>query len=167
MKKIKLIATILCLLNSNLYAEISQEQLNDYLKVSRGGEILQFIQFGISWTMAHNLDYKDKDYLIKEFLILSKEDEFITSFTSPFKQMSNKTYHEIMAFYATKEGNSSVQIAKEYSETTNSEDDFNRQYTKLIETSPLSEHKKLLFLDIFKKFDTIKIKRENLGDIAQ
>ena len=154
-----LLATILF---SSVSAEISQNQVDEYMKVSMGGALLKYLQNKLFYIAldTYKIDIngsKKISRLIKENL---NSEEYVTLFTKDIKEnLESYEYDEIMTFYKT-------DIGKKYAHAIEKNFIFHKhkldiqiheEFNEFIKQSPFSETKQILIDEIAKELHTFKI----------
>lgn len=116
MKHVKTTVIILALMTFNIYGNITQQELDEYLKTSRAGQLLNCYQGIIIRSFAMNIPNRnDRVFFRKSLLELSNKKEILEKFTKGFKELDKSDYKKIMNFYQTNEGNKSVEATYKFS----------------------------------------------------
>lgn len=174
MKKNSLFLIILSLAYSNLFADISAKQIDEYLKISRGGQVLHFYQKILSRGISNSIKVNNRELAMQKIFDASRHKGFVQQFIKGFIELDENTYNEIMHFYQTEEGMKSVNATIDFSAFDNNKTElqiirkkcknFLREdcfkYIDLMEWDTFSKKKKKLINQVFESFDTIKIKRD-------
>jgi len=168
---------LLSLVTPKLFADITQAQLDEYMKVSRAGQVLKFYQKVLSQNTIDMLiieNTTDRESAKVEILELLNDSESMEYFNRYFKKLDNNTYNKIMDFYNSKVGIKSERITslyfnsneiipeldKIFKKCKNPKKDDCFKYLDISKINSLSESKKVLLEKVFKEFDAVKIKRD-------
>jgi len=116
MKKLVHIFLFIGIINTLTFAEVTREDVDRYLEVSRGGEIFKdrltsrYYQY-FSSMYGYNIKQADKKTIkeYQDFVFNAKYEEI---FYKTFEEMDDNTYYEIMAFYKTDLGKKYTQAFK-------------------------------------------------------
>jgi len=115
-KKINILLLI-TVLNTLLFAKVTNEDVEKYLKISRGGTIVKYtflFEYREYFSRINSIDIKKankqtiKKY--KSFIFNSKYEDI---FFKTFSELDDTSYFEIMAFYKTKLGKKYAQTFRE------------------------------------------------------
>ena len=173
--KNKLLLTIIFLLilvSPKLLGAITQAQLDKYIKVSRGGQVLAYYQRNMVKELLKKVKIRDRKKVINELKEMLENKRILEKFNKNFRDLDETTYQEMMKFYNTEEGNKSVIITKNFSMLNKKEMEIIFQKCKIKHTkdclknidltlfNALPKTKKHLLESIAQEFDTIKIKRD-------
>jgi len=166
-KSLLKVILLLSLVTPKLFADITQEQFNQYMKNSRGGYILNFYQNMLSLTMAEKLNIL---HLWKDVLDISQQDRFVKIYRENFMELNVNDYTEIIKFYKTNIGKKSINAIKNLKNMPEMnkirkqcKNILNEDCFKYIESNSfyhLSKRKKILLNKLAKKYDIQKITRE-------
>ena len=165
------IILLLSLVTPKLFADITQEQLDEYMKISRGGQVLDYYKRNIVKGFARRVEIKHRDVVMNQLTTILNNKEVLEKFNKNFKDLNETIYYEIMKFYNTEEGKKSVKSTTNFSTINKKEmEDILRKckinHTKdclknidLSFLNTLSKSKKILLKKVTHQFDVIKIKR--------
>ena len=162
---------LLSLVTPKLFADITQAQLDEYMKVSRGGQVLDYYKRKIFKESSHIGEVKDRTQVINRLEVMLKNEEILEKFNKNFINLNKTTYYEMMKFYNTKVGRKSVNITANFSMLNKKEMETVFKKCKINHTKDCLKHidltlfntlpksKKELLKNIAQEFDVIKIKR--------
>ena len=160
------ILLLLILVTPKIFADITQEQFNQYMKISRGGYILNFYENMLSLAIADKLNIL---YLRKDILEISKQDRFVKKYRENFMKLNINNYTKIIKFYKISLGKKSINAIKNLKNLPEMNkirkqcnNILNEDCFKYIESNSfyhLSKRKKILLTQIAEKYDIQKIKR--------
>ncbi len=105
MKKLVHIFLFIGIINTLTFAELTKEDVDRYIDISRGGEIIKDrlnFRYKVCFPIMYGYDIKqaDKKTIKKyqDFIFNSKNEEV---FYKAFAKIDDTSYYEIMAFYKT------------------------------------------------------------------
>jgi len=162
---------LLSLVTPKLFADITQAQLAEYIKVSRGGQVLAYYKRNIVKEFSHLVEVKHRSQVINRLEVMLKNEEILENFNRNFIDLNKTSYHEMLKFYDTKEGRKSVHITANFSMLNKKEMEVIFQKCKINRTkeclknidltlfNAFPKSKKILLKKIAQEFDVIKIKR--------
>ena len=108
MYKIINILLFIGLLNTSIFAEITKEDVDKYIEVSRGGEIIKYsltTRYKECFSMMYGKDIKKADKrAIKKYKAFIFNSKYEDIFYKTFTQLDDTSYYEIMEFYKTNLG---------------------------------------------------------------
>ena len=105
MNKILQILLFISVLQSVTYAETTREDVDKYIDISRGGEIIKNrfkFRYKTYFSKMYGYDIEKADKkTIKEYKAFIFKPKYEDIFYDAFSKMDDNSYYEIMAFYKT------------------------------------------------------------------
>ena len=84
---------LLSLVTPKLFADITQAQLDEYMKVSRGGQVLDYYKRKIFKESSHLGEVKDRTQVINRLEVMLKNEEILEKFNKNFINL-NSTFND-------------------------------------------------------------------------
>lgn len=161
MRILKLYFTILSLVVSTSYADITPKQVTTYLEVSGAQAIFESLQTQLGDAIDAQLRTTGKVIdpialtTIKEIMT---SDKNINLFTGDIKKLDLKLYQKILDFYATDLGKKGAQLAKKLDMMTMQEEIIT--FLKVQKENPFSVKKIALIQDITSASKAIELETD-------
>ena len=102
-------------LTTTVWADISTEQLNTYLKVSGADVLLEKMQKEMATGIEMKAKMRGKEIpadTLKAIATIASNKENVNKFTKGIKSLDEKDYKEIIKFYDTKIGKKSADLSR-------------------------------------------------------
>ncbi len=154
-----LLATILF---SSVSAEISQNQVDEYMKVSRSGSFLQYLQDDMFYRIVdiYKVDLNNtSNEVVNRIKMELNSPTYVKKYTDKFKALSASEYATMIAFYHTPTGKKYAKIIeKDFKVDENSSRAaLIASFKKFLVKHPFSEEKKVLIEQIMKTLNIVDI----------
>ncbi|MCF6245633.1 MAG: hypothetical protein L3J43_11445 [Sulfurovum sp.] len=162
MKHILYKILLVTLLFSSISADISQSQVDEYMKVSRTGAFLQYLQDAMFYQIVriYKLDLNNTSNEVLD-LIKNKlnSQAYVGQYTEKFKLLDSSQYNKMMSFYYTPTGKKYAKvIEKDFKlDKNSSRATLSASFKKFLLKNPFTEEKKMLIRKITQNLNVVAI----------
>lgn len=158
MRKIFLTIKVLTLSITTVYADITPSQVNEYIKVSRAGQMIELDKIKTEKQFYKQLNLKKEDAkapIKNEFKNFINNSERFNICQNTFLRLDNMEYIEIMNFYNTS-------VGKKYAKLLNgiagmSQKEIKNKYIQLKNNRILYDSKEDLIKNIYEAFNLTNV----------
>jgi len=162
MKHILYKILLVTLLLSNVSAEISQSQVDEYMKVSRGGAFLQYLQDDMFYRIV-DIYKVDLNNTAKEVFHRIKDElnnpDYVKKYTEKFKLLDSYGYPKMILFYDTPTGKKYANvIEKDFKlDQNSSRAALSVSFKNFLVENPFSKEKKMLIHKITQNLNVVSV----------